>query len=217
MIRMNRKMETGRFKTVMPICLASLCFAVILPAARCSKRPSKPVTTVDRRPIRKVYIHSTSTKMTNSASIRLAKDTCLTTVHTPDKADALLDVSAALPGLGGGIATPGVFGPSARQQTSGNNAQSIASAPAGDIAEPHSDWPGNAGENLNVSLVSPGDTPEKLWAPNARSEKSWADQLRIAAGCPVCPDKHFNHHKYKTYREWIQAACPAVLASSSMQ
>ena len=211
MVRMSRRMETGRFKTVIPICLVSLCFGVILPAAQCSKKPAEPVTTVDGKPIRKVYIHSASSKMTNSASIQLAKDTCLTTVHTPDKADAVLDVGAAVPGLGGGMATPGVLGPSARSQTSRN----AGNEPPGDSAQPPTGWPGNAGENLDVSLVSPGDTPEKLWTPNARSAKSWANQLRIAAGCPACPDGHFNHHKYKTYLNWIQAECPTVLSPSS--
>lgn len=193
-----------------------LCISVALPAAQGEKKPSKPVTTADGRPIRKIYIHSASFDMTNSASIRLAQNTCLTTVSNPEQADAILNVGAALPGLDGGVATPGVFGPSARRQTTGN-AQRTASEPAGDVDEPPSGWPGNAGENLNVSLAAPGNTSQKLWEPTPHSNKSWSDQLRIAAGCPVCPDEHFNRHKYKTYRNWIQAECPTVLSSSSMQ
>ncbi len=216
--------------------LAFFCLVLLMPAAWCAKVPSKTVTTVDGRPIRKVYIHSASPAMARSAAYQLTHNTCLIEVPDSKQADAVLDVGIALPVIGsGGVATPGVFGPSARAQTAGNDqakpqrsvsatcsdsragsggCNSSYSVQGGEIAPlPAAGWRGDAGANLDVSLASPEKTAQELWEPDARSKKTWSDQLRIAAGCPVCPDGHFDRHKDKSYRDWIQAKCPSIVAA----
>jgi hypothetical protein len=216
-------------------CGMLLCLAGPLPRASCSKKPPKTVTTANGGPVRKVFISAASPDMASSAATQLTQDTCLTAVADPKQADAVLDVGIALPDLGGGgSSSPGGFGSSARPHTLGganNNPkpQRTASATCSDgkgstscsgsysgakggLIQPAADWPGNAGTALDVSLASSADASQELWEPNDRSKKSWSDQLRAAAGCPVCPGEHFNRKQYPTYRQWIQAKCPAVLA-----
>lgn len=200
------------------------------------KKSAKTVTAPNGQPIRKVYIRSASPDSTNSAAGQLAQDTCLVTVPSPKQADAVLDLSIALPSVGGGLAQPDIFGSSPHAQTMGNPGKGPErsasanctdskgksgctgsyNAPAGDIAaQPAAEWPGGTGANLDVSLASSADASQELWEPDAHSKKPWSDQLRVAVGCPVCPNGHFNRHKFQTYKEWIQAECPAVLARSA--
>jgi hypothetical protein len=239
MLRMNPKalLKIVSVRSVASACLALSCLGFSMPAAWGTKKPSKPITTVDGRPIRKIYIYSASPDMTSSAANQLAQDTCLTTVTERKQADAVLNLGIALHAITNGLATPNVFGPSARPQTMGNAnpspQRSVSatcsdskgggctgsySAPTGDIAAlPSGSWPGNAGGNLDVSLASPEKTSQELWEPNAHSKDYWSDQLRIDAGCPVCPDERFDRHKYKTYRNWIQDKCPTVLPQPEAQ
>jgi hypothetical protein len=201
-----------------------------------AKKSAKTVATPDGRPIRQVYIRSASPDAANSAATQLAQDTCLVTVPSPKQADAVLDLSIALPSVGGGLPPPDVFGSSPHAQTMGNPGKGpersasanctdskgkggctgFYTAPAGDItAQPPAEWTGSTGANLDVSLASAENAAQELWEPDARSKKLWSDQLRVAVGCPVCPGGHFNRRKFRTYKDWIQTDCPAMLPSST--
>ncbi|MGC1783390.1 MAG: hypothetical protein WA708_12780 [Acidobacteriaceae bacterium] len=224
-----REIESVR-RAVLGICLLWIAVS----SAAWGKKSVKTVTASDGRPIRKVYIRSASPDSINSAAAQLAQDTCLSTVPAPKLADAVLDLSIALPSVGGGLPQPDVFGNSPHVQTMGNPGKGPErsasanctdrkgkggctgsyNAAAGDIAaQPAAEWSGSTGENLDVSLASAGDASQELWEPDAHSKKSWSEQLRVAAGCPVCPGGHFNRHKFKTYKDWIQSECPAILVS----
>lgn len=214
--------------------LTFFCAGLATPAARCANKHGKAIT-ADGRPIRKVYIRAGGPDMGNAAATQMAQDTCLTRVSSPEQADAVLDVGIALPSEGGGGGgAPGTdfFGAAPHAQTMGQ----------GDSAQPHrsasatcsdskgssgctgsytgaaggqasSDWGANSGATFDVSLASPGKASQDLWDPKEPSKKSWSQQLRAAAGCPVCPHGHFDRRKYHTYRNWIQTECPDVMAA----
>ena len=223
-------MVSIKVRTGAAVYLALFCCSV----AWCAKHAEKTLTAENGGPIRKIYVRSASADMTSSAANQLTQDTCLTVVPDAKQADAVLDVGIALPGLGGGTGpAPDTFGPSAQPQTMGGNkskpqrgitatcsddkgsggcSRSTSGFGRGGLEQPPAEWPGNVGSDLDVSLTQPGDNAQELWEPNADKKKSWSDQLRQVAGCPVCPGEHFNRHKYQTYRSWIQEKCPAVLA-----
>jgi hypothetical protein len=203
-----------------------LCLTVPLAWAA----PPKTVTAPDGKAIRKVYVQAKSPQSVSSAIANLAQGTCLTIVPSPDEADAVLSIGEALPVEPGGLATPHVFGPSARQRAPShvnsqgernpssncdNQQAAGCGPPAGDDAQAGPGWPGNAGGNLEVSLASVGPNPEELWQPQRHSGHSWTHQLRHAVGCPVCPGKKFDKHKFKTYRNWMHKECPGVLHSET--
>lgn len=210
--------------------LSLITFALITSPAL-AKKSSKTVTAPNGQPIRKLYIRTATPDLANSAAMQLQQDTCLTTVAKPDEADAVLDIGIALPGIGGGLPQPNIFGPtSAQPQTMGNPGRAperSASAnctddkdnrgctgsntvQAGDLSAQAPIYLGSGNGNLDVSLTSPANNAEELWEPNVHSKKTWTDQLRVAAGCPVCPGDHFNRRKYHTYRNWIETACPSL-------
>jgi hypothetical protein len=207
--------------------LILIAFALIATPAW-ARKSSKTVTAPNGQPVRKVYIRTATPDLANSAAIQLQQDTCLTTVTKPDQADAVLDLGIALPSIGGGLPQPNIFGSTAHAQTMGDpgkgpersasanctdskgNSGCTGSytAPAGDLAALPPTYLGSGNGNLDISLTSPSSTAQELWEPNVRSKKTWTDQLRVAAGCPVCPGEHFNRRKYHTYRNWIQTVCP---------
>ncbi len=241
MIRVNWRalLEIVSVRSLTSVFLVLACLSFTGATAWCAKKSPATLMTEDGKPIRKIYIRAASPDMASSAANQLAQETCLIAVPSRKQADAVLHVGIALRAVTAGLATPNVFGPSARSQTGGNanpgqqrNASvtcsdnkegsggctsSYNNAPTGDVAPLPSTWPGNAGGNLDVSLASPENTSQELWEPNTHSKDSWSDQLRIDAGCPVCPDEHFNRRKYKTYRNWIQDKCPTALAGSDAQ
>lgn len=212
----------------------ALIVCVVLVPSCAAKKHVKAISTPDGKAIRKVYIRTASPETANSVSADLTLDTCLTAVRNEDQADAVLDVGMALPGLLGAAPTPNVFVPSATAQTMGNSKNGhIHSASAtctdgknggcsnsynvqgGDLgADLPPGFAKTGGQELDVSLISTGKASQELWQPRNRSKRPWLDQLRKAAGCPVCPGEHFNRRKDRTYRNWIQAKCPNVLASS---
>lgn len=227
-------MTTGRGTFWLTVCLVVACFGVATRDAQCSRKHSK-VFTANGGPIRKVAISAGSPDMTRSAAMQLVQNTCLTVVSNPKQADAVLQVGIALPSLngGGGAPAPDMFGPSAQPQTMGGDKskpQRSISASCSDsggggcnhsykgfggagVEQPSSEWAGNGGARLDVSLTQPGNASNELWESNPHQKKSWSAQLRRAAGCPVCPGKHFDARKYSTYRNWIQTECPSVLAA----
>lgn len=214
------------------------------------RKAAKKIATADGRPVRKVYILAPTQDAADSAALALSQDTCVAAVSSPKQADAVLELSVALPGVGAGLPTPGIFTPSAKVQTLANaktspersasascgdskghgSCTSSYTADAGDVTSlPPEGLPGSGDAGLDVSLQSlsngspstgpqssgsPGGESQELWEPNAHTKKPWTEQLRVAAGCPVCPGERFNRREFKTYREWIQARCPAVLAGS---
>lgn len=216
--------------------VALLCLT--LAGAAWAKKQPKTATTVDGRPIRKVYVLSASADTSTSVATQLTEDTCLTAVSKQSEADAVLDVGISLPDVGGGLPMPNVFAPSTQEQTLGNaKAQPQRSASAnctdrkdggctgsstgqgGDPAVQLGSSLGSEGSagKLDISLASPGKASQELWEPDAHTKRSWADQLRVAAGCPVCPGEPFKRHHGRNYREWMQAKCPGVLATDGGQ
>lgn len=213
--------------------VALVCIGVALPMLAGTKN-SKPLTTPDGHPIRKVFIRTASAHTGSTVAADLARNTCLTAVSNENQADAVLDVGVALPGLGAMPPTPSVFTPSVNGQrlsnpknkpertvtascTSGSNGGCIGSngMQADDLG---TDLPPNfvaTGSRIDVSLIALGKGSQKIWAPREKSKRGWADQLRKAAGCPVCPGHRFNRRHYKNYSDWVQAKCPDVLASGS--
>jgi hypothetical protein len=212
-------------------------FGILLVPNCEAKKPVKTISTPDGRPIRKVYIRTASQQTASSVTTDLTQDTCLTTVSDESQADAVLNVGMNLPRLGGLAPQPNVFVPSATGQTMGNSKmepQRTASVncsngkeggctgtdtiQGGDLGEDLPPGFGRTGgSRLDVSLISTGKASQQLWQPDSRGKRSWSDQLRRAAGCPVCPGEHFRPHKKRTYREWIQAKCPSVLAFTEEQ
>lgn len=229
-------LKSARAAVAHSTCLVCLGVGLAVPVGQCAKKPSK-VATADGQPIRRVYIHAASPDIAHSAALRLAQDTCLTSVPTAKEADGVLDVGIALPSVGaGGLQTADTFGPSIQPQTLGNlnkkpersfsancsgskglSGCTGSSTGSGDTnADQSTGWAENGGAGLDVSLASPGNVSQELWEPGANSKKSWSEQLRIAAGCPVCSHGHFDR-KHQTYRAWIRAECPAALAGNGVQ
>lgn len=215
---------------------ATLCMAAVPTCA--AKKPARTISTPDGRPIRKVYLRTASQETARSVTTEITQDTCLTPVADENQADAVLDLGMALPSLEGAPPVPNVFMPSATTQTLTNSkhgqvrsastncsdskensgCNSSYNLQGGDLAPELPPGFGKTGRNrLDVSLISTGKASRELWEPMARNKRPWTDQLRRAAGCPVCPGGRFNRHKYHTYRDWIQAKCPDVLASSGDQ
>ncbi|MGH9615552.1 MAG: hypothetical protein ACRD28_02340, partial [Acidobacteriaceae bacterium] len=152
----------------------------------------------------------------------------------------VLELGIALPAVagddGGG---PDVFGSKAQPQTLGNAhsspkrsvsatcsdgkggshaCTSSYSAQGGELPEqPAADWTGGLGPSYTVSLALPGSSSQDLWDPDGRKKhSSWSNQLREAAGCPVCPGKRFDPRREKMpYREWMQTTCPGILRVGS--
>lgn len=232
-IAKKRVGKLGGMRTAL-VWMALLCLGATVPAFA-GRKPEKSVATADGRPIRKVFIRTASPDTAASVSTALAQDTCLTTVSQENQADAVLDVGILLPGIGGGMPMPTVFAPSARTQTLGNSKNGhIHSASTtctdekdggcsnsynvqgGDLgAELPPGFARTGGAGLDVSLISTGKASQELWEPETRKKQAWTDQLRVAAGCPVCPGEHFNRRRDKTYRDWIQTKCPAVLTAAA--
>ena len=200
------------------------------------KKQEKTVTMADGRPIRKVFIRTAASDTANMVAAALAQDTCLTTVNQENQADAVLDVGIMLPGVGGGMPMPTVFVPSATEQTLGNGKnqpQRSASAnctngkdsrgctgsydvQGGDLGTELPPGFANSGNgSVDVSLISTGKASQELWQPKTHKKRPWTDQLRVVVGCPVCPTGHFNRRRDKSYRNWIQAKCPAVLTTAA--
>lgn len=217
------------FATALTVCI------VLVPACA-AKRPVKTISTPDGRPIRKVYIRTASQETANSVTEELSQDTCLTPVTDENQADAVLDLGMALPGVGAVMPTPGVFVPSAGAQTLGNaktDPQRSASAnctngkdggcngsyttQGGDLGAELPAGFAKTSPGLDVSLISTGKASQELWEPENRGKRPWIEQLRRAAGCPVCPGERFNRRRDGTYRGWIQAKCPSAMASSGQQ
>jgi hypothetical protein len=210
---------------------ALFCFIVFLPGAWCAKSQSKTLTTTNGSPVRKVYVQSATLEMASSATVQLTQDTCLTVVSDAKQADAVLDVGIALPGIGGGTLAsdgtghsrhpPKIGNDKSRPQrsftatcsdgkSSGSCTPSTSGFGSGGLEQP-SDFAGTGNANLDVSLTEAGNNSQELWEPTSDKKKSWTEQLRQVAGCPVCAGEHFNRRKYPTYRSWIQAECPAAL------
>jgi hypothetical protein len=197
------------------------------------KKPSK-ITTPDGGLVRNVYIQSSVPDATMAVAAQLAQDTCLTAVTSAKHADAVLDLSVALPGLGGGSPTANILGssPSATPQTLGNaksgqersasvtcsdnkgSGGCVGSDKTGDgsLTGPFpSGVPGTGTTNYDIFLASSQNLSNQLWEPDSHSKRPWTDQLRVAAGCPVCPGEHFDRKKFHSYRDWIESRCPAML------
>lgn len=224
---------------VLPIVLGILVFCY-MPGTGSAKKAGRALTTADGKPVRKVYVDAGTPVMANAASARLDQDTCLTIVSSPKQADAILQVGIALPSVGGDSAGgPDVFGSQPKAQTLGNAHSSpkrSASATCSDgkggtmacsssysvrggeaPEQPAADWTQGITPNYTVSLASSEDSTQDLWDPDGRQKhSSWSDQLREAAGCPVCPGQEFNPRRDKmTYRQWMQAKCPNVLTKGA--
>jgi hypothetical protein len=188
-------------------------------------KPSKTIPGPDGTPVRKVYIQTALPNAATSVAAQLAQDTCLVTVANMKDADAVLDLGVALPTEEGGLSSPNIFGTPAKAQTLSNakgNSQLSATVtcnddkgskncagsnniPAGDLLlQAPSGVTVGPDTNYDVSLVSKQDNSQQLWSPEAHNKRPWTEQLRIAAGCPVCPHGHFDRRKYKSYRAWIE-------------
>ena len=146
---------------------------------------------------------------------RLDQDTCLTIVSSPKQADAILEVGIAsalcrrrlrrrrlgrfwfaAQGSDAGQC-PQQFKKSVSATCSDGKGGTIDcksyTSQGGDAPEqPASDWTQGISPNYTVSLASSEDSTQDLWDPNGREKHaSWSDQLREAAGCPVCPGARF--------------------------
>ena len=215
---------------------AGVVFCGMLVPDCAAKKPVKPISTPDGRPIRKVYIRTASAQTANSVREDLEQDTCITPVTDENQADAVLDVSMILAGAVGGPPMPSVFVPSITaptQRDSKNGHVHSTSVTCSDSGESGGCVPSNntqggelgedlprgfartGGSGVDVSLISTGKASQQLWEPESRSKRPWADQLRRAVGCPVCPGKQFRRRKQRTYRAWIQEECPGVLESGA--
>ncbi len=229
----------GRMSSSMlPIFLGILVFCC-MPGTGSAKKGDKTLTTAAGKPVRKVYVDAGSPVMANAASTRLDQDTCLTIVSSPKQADAILEVGIDLPSVGGDSGGGSdVFGSQPKAQTLGNAHSNVKksvtatcsdgkggtidcksyTSQGGDAPEqPASEWTQGISPNYTVSLASSEDSTQDLWDPNGREKHaSWSDQLREAAGCPVCPGQEFNPKRDKmTYRQWMQAKCPNVLTMAA--
>ncbi|MHB1938963.1 MAG: hypothetical protein ACYCOR_20675 [Acidobacteriaceae bacterium] len=227
--------------SMLPIFLVILLVGSTLGMAFGAKKAEKTLTTPDGKPVRTVYVDAGSVVMANAATAQLNQDTCLTTVSDPKQADAVLEVGIALPSVGGDSGGgPDVFGSKPRTQTLGNarsakpkRSASVTcsdskgesggcttpySAQGGELPiQPAADWTEGMGPSYTVSLASPENNSQDLWDPDGRRKhSSWSNQLREAAGCPVCPGERFNPRRDKmTYRQWMQAKCPDVLPAAA--
>lgn len=222
--------------------LSIICGALIFfftPGTSSAKKGDKTLTTAAGKPVRKVYVDAGSPVMANAATTRLDQDTCLMIVSSPKQADAILEVGIALPSVGGDSGGgPDIFGSQPKAQTLGNahsNHKRSATATCsdgkggtidcksynsqgGDAPEqPASEWTQGISPNYTVSLASSEDSTQDLWDPSGREKhSSWSDQLRQAVGCPACPGEEFNPRRDKmSYRQWMQAKCPNVLAAAA--
>ncbi len=238
-VRANMRLGRRMNMPMLPIAFGFLIFCC-MPGTGSAKKGERALTTADGKPVRKVYVDAGTAVMANAATARLDQDTCLTTVSSPKEADAILEVGIVLPSVGGdsGGGTD-VFGSQPKAQTLGNahsnpkrsasatcsdgkggtmSCSSAYSALGGDAPEqPAADWTQGISPDYTVSLASPGNDSQDLWDPNGREKHaSWSDQLRQAAGCPVCPGQEFNPRRDKmTYRQWMQEKCPNVLAATA--
>ena len=238
-VRGNMRSGGRMSSSTLPIFLGILVFCC-MPGTGSAKKAERTLTTPAGKPVRKVYVDAGTPVMANAATTRLDQDTCLTVVASPKEADAILEVGIALPSVGGDSGGGGtdVFGSQPKAQTLGNahsNSKKSVSATCsdgkggtidcksyssqgGDAAEqPASDWTQGISPNYTVSLAPSEDSTQDLWDPNGREKHaSWSDQLREAAGCPVCPGADFNPKRDKmSYRQWMQAKCPNVLNSAA--
>lgn len=205
-----------------------------------AKKAERILTTSAGKPVRKVYVDAGSPVMANAATTQLDQDTCLTIVSNPKQADAILEVGIALPNVGGDSGGgPDIFGSHPKAHTLGNAHSSskrsvsatCSDGKGGTVAcssaysvqggeapqQPAADWTQGISPNYTVSLASSEDSTQELWDPDGRKKhSSWSDQLRQAAGCPVCPGQEFNPRRDKmTYRQWMQTKCPDVLAGEA--
>lgn len=95
--------------------------------ALAAKKPAKPLTTPDGRPIRTVYVHAFSADVADAARIQLRRDTCLTPTPQPNPADAVLQFSVPLPtGSQDSLAEPNIFAPAVGPQTLENGLKPVA-------------------------------------------------------------------------------------------
>lgn len=234
MLRKVRGAISNKRLATAPISLGMALLLAVAAAPAWAKKPQRTITTTDGKPIRTVYIDANSPTTADSGATQLAQDTCLTVVSKPNEADAVLELGMALPSVGAGQTRESdSIGPSARRKakskshhggvsatcSDGNQSGSCTSSlnlPTGDVApEPEAKWEGNVGGDVDVTLVSAASDLQELWEPESHTKQSWSDQLRVAAGCPVCPGDHFNRNRYKTYRDWIQTECPGALESGA--
>lgn len=237
-MRQDRALQKLATRPLRLLGLAAAAWMVglVLVPSCAAKKPVKTISTPDGRPVRKVYIRTASPETANSVTAELSQDTCLTPVTDENQADAVLDLGMALPGVGAAMPTPGVFVPSAGAQTMGNaktNPQRSASAnctngkdggcngsyttQGGDLGAELPAGFAKTSPGLDVSLISTGKASQELWEPESHGKRPWIEQLRRVAGCPVCPGEHFHPHKGHSYRDWIQARCPSVVAASGLQ
>ncbi len=232
-------MTKDRILPMLPIIFGMLLVGCALGTAS-AKKAEKTLTTPDGKPVRTVYVDAGSVVMANAASTQLSQDTCLTIVSNPKQADAVLEVGIALPSVAGADAGGAdVFGSKPHAQMLGNahskpkrsasvtcsdgkgesgGCTTAYSAQGGELPiQPAADWTEGMGPSYTVSLASPGNSSQDLWDPDGRRKhSSWSNQLREAAGCPVCPGERFNPRRDRmTYRQWIQAKCPDVLPSAT--
>ena len=214
---------------------ALLTACLLTSAAWGAKKPEKTLSTSDGRPIRKVLVHAYSKAVADATQVQLQRDTCLTPVTQASDADAVLNLSVALPAFDSQpTAGPNPFARPVQGQTPANkddgkktvslncssdkNGKSCAQSsniPAGDIADLQtSNGAGGGSAGVDVSLLTTGGSGSgsELWAPKEHSKQVWTDQLRAAAGCPVCPGEHFNRQRDKSYRQWIEQRCKSVLS-----
>ncbi len=206
-------------------------------SASARHREIRVVTTADGRPIRKVAVQAPGLAgQSASVAAQITQDTCLTVVLDEKQADAVVDIGMALPSVAADNPTgPDIFASAPHAQTMGKRGhtgmKASASATCTDdkgrgCSGSYSPEPGNlasatgpawvkdAAPGLDISLASVGPQVQELWEPDAKSKRSWSEQLRIAAGCPVCPGSHFNPRRDGSYRAWIAAKCPAELAAA---
>ena len=204
----------------MCLVLIALCGSI---AAWGRKKPAKTIATPDGSPVRTVYIQSSIPDATTSIAAQLTQDTCLTLAPSVKQADAVLNVGVALPTVDDGSSTPQTLGNSkgghvhassfsCSDDKSSGGCTSTSKTDAGNLNGVSSQaGPGRQAVNYDISLATVQHEASELWEPDAHSKFPWAEQLRAAAGCPVCPGEHFDRKKDKSYREWIATRCPAML------
>lgn len=234
MLRRVRGAISSKRRAAVPICLGMTLLLAVAASPAWAKKPQRTITTMDGKPVRTVYIDANSATTADSGATQVAQDTCLTVVSKPNEADAVLELGMALPSVGlGQTSESDSITPLTRRKakskshhggvsatcSDGNQSGSCTSSlslPTGDVApEPEAKWEGNVGGDVDVTLVSAANGSQELWEPESHTKQSWSDQLRVAAGCPVCPGDRFNRNRYKTYRDWIQTECPGVLESGA--
>lgn len=217
-----------------------LAVCVLTSMAWGAKKSAKTVMTPDGRPIRKVWIQAYSAAAASAAQAQLTRDTCLAVVPQASEADAVLDLSVALPSADSStpLPEPNAFARQVEGQTpankndgekksasfnctSGKGAENCANSyavPAGDIADlPASPKAGGSPPGMDVSLLTASTGGAELWEPREHSKQPWTDQLRATVGCPACPGEHFNRRRDKSYRQWIEERCKNVLSGETAQ